>query len=161
MWQEKQEKKFGMKNTQKPPKVFIDTSSLLAGLNSPLGASGIIIALFKTKKIQAVISLNVIEEAKRAIARKLPLLKIPFFDFLISNPIIINNISKRDIRKTRKMLDTEDTPILAVAIKAKVRYLITLDKEFKRKATPQEKCKILLPGEFLTEYREGEKNEIC
>jgi predicted nucleic acid-binding protein len=70
-----------MKNIRKLPKVFLDTSALLSGLNSPLGASGIIISLFKLKRIIIIISPEVILEAKKVIKNKFPLLKIQFLDF--------------------------------------------------------------------------------
>jgi len=54
-----------MSATEKLLKVFLDTSALLSGLNSPLGASGLILSFFKLEKIQIVISPEVLEEAER------------------------------------------------------------------------------------------------
>jgi len=88
MSSEEQGKFSGMKNTQKLLKVFLDTSTLLSGLNSPFGASGFVISLFKLKKIIIVIPPEVVSEAERTIKSKFPLLKVPFFDFLTAKPLI-------------------------------------------------------------------------
>ena len=55
-------------------KVFLDTSAILAGLNSPTGAAGVILAACFAKQIIPVISLDVIEEANRNIPLKFPFL---------------------------------------------------------------------------------------
>lgn len=142
-----------MKSTQKSFRVFLDTSTLLSGLNSPLGASGFIISLFKLKKIVVVISPEVIFEAEKAIKDKFPLLKISLLDFLASQPVITQKLTQKEIISVYKIIDSEDAPILAGAIKAKVGSLITLDKKFRELARNKVKLKILSPGEFLEEYR--------
>ena len=142
-----------MKNTQKLFKVFLDTSALLSGLNSPFGASGFMISLFKLKKIIIVISPEVISEAERIIKDKFPLLKISFLDFLASQPRITQKLSPKEIKSAYKIINSEDTPILAGAIKAKVDFLVTLDKRFQNLAKNKVKLKILSPGEFLEKYR--------
>ncbi len=142
-----------MKNTQKLFKVFLDTSVLLSGLNSPFGASGFIISLFRLKKIIIVISPEVISEIERVIKIKFPLLKIPLFDFLTSKPIITKGITPKEIKLAYKIINSEDTPILAGAIKSRVDFLVTLDKEFQELAGRKIRFKILSPGEFLEEYR--------
>ncbi|HHD92277.1 MAG TPA: PIN domain-containing protein [Candidatus Portnoybacteria bacterium] len=142
-----------MKNTQKLFKVFLDTSALLSGLNSPFGASGFMISLFKLKKIIIVISPEVISEAEKVIKDKFPLLKIPFLDFLANQPRITQKLSPKEIKSAYKIINSEDTPILAGAMKAKVDFLVTLDKKFQNLAKNKVKLKILSPGEFLEEYR--------
>lgn len=64
-----------MKNTPKPTKLFLDTSALLSGLNSPLGASGFILAVFKLQKVSIVISPEVILECGRVMRSKFPSLQ--------------------------------------------------------------------------------------
>jgi predicted nucleic acid-binding protein len=138
-----------MKNTQKHYKIFLDTSVLLSGLNSSFGASGFIISLFKLKRITIIISSEVIVEAERVIKNKFPLLKISFLDFLANEPIIIKPISKKELKLAYKIINSEDTPILAGAIKAKAHFLITLDKRFQKLAENKTKFEILSPKEFL------------
>lgn len=58
-------------------RVFLDTSALLSGLNSPQGASGVIISLFRLRKIEVAISPEVIVEAERVTKNKFPDLETP------------------------------------------------------------------------------------
>jgi len=144
-----------MKNTQKQFKIFLDTSVLLSGLNSPFGASAFILSLFKLKKIILVISPEVILEVQKVIEKKIPLLEIPFLDFLASNPQITKKLTSKEIQKAYHLINSEDAPILAGAIKGKVDFLLTLDKKFQKLAKPLEKkikFKILTPKEFLENY---------
>jgi len=57
----------GTNGMPKKLRVFIDTSALLAGLNSPNGAAGVILAACSSHRIMPVISRQVIEEAERNI----------------------------------------------------------------------------------------------
>ncbi len=138
-----------MKNTQKRFKIFLDTSVLLSGLNSPLGASGFIISLFKLQRVIIVISPEVIVEAERAIKSKFPLLKTPLLDLIASNPSVIKSVSKKELESAHKIIDSEDTPIFAGALKSKVDFLITLDKRFQKLVKDNAKFGVLSPGEFL------------
>ncbi|MEK7104379.1 MAG: putative toxin-antitoxin system toxin component, PIN family [Patescibacteria group bacterium] len=142
-----------MKNTPKLFKIFLDTSVLLSGLNSPFGASGFIISIFKLNKIIVFISPEVIFEAEKVIKNKFPLLKIPFVDFLTSHPVITQKLTLNEIKSAYKIINSEDAPILAGAIKAKVDFLVTLDKKFQELAKNKVKLKILPPGQFLEKYR--------
>ena len=143
-----------MKNTPKSPKLFFDTSALLSGLNSPLGASGFIISLFKLKKVVIVISPEVILEAEKTIQEKFPLLRDALINFLLNKPVITKKLTPKELLLAYKLIRSEDTPILAGALKAKTDYLITLDKKFQRLAQNRTGFKILLPGEFLKIFRE-------
>jgi putative PIN family toxin of toxin-antitoxin system len=145
-----------MKNTQKLFKLFLDTSVLLSGLNSPFGASAFILALFKLKKLIIVISPEVILEAEKVIETKFPLLKIPFLDFLSSGPMITKKLTAKEIKPAYRIINSEDAPILAGAIKGKVDFLITLDKKFLKTIKPFEKkigFKVFTPKEFLEVFR--------
>ena len=146
-----------MRNTPKAPKLFLDTSMLLSGLNSPRGASGFILALFKLKKVTIVISPEVILEARRALEEKFSLLKEAFNDFVSTKPIITKKLTSKELNSAENLIHSEDAPILAGALEAQADYLITLDKKFQRLAQGKVGFKILLPGEFLKVFREYNK----
>jgi len=146
-----------MKNTPKLFRVFLDTSVLLSGLNSPFGASAFIISLFKLKKVIIVISPEVILEAKLAVEKKFPKLSAILQDFLLSEPEIIEKLTPKEIQDAYKLIKSEDTPILTAAVKSKPDYLITLDKRFQKLAQSKVNFKILTPGDFVKIYRQ--KNE--
>lgn len=144
-----------MKNTPKLPRIFLDTSALLSGLNSPSGASGLIISLFKLGKVILIISPEVILEVERNIENKFPHLKIPFLDLISHHPSTTLQITPEELAYSFQLLPTEDAPIVAGGIKAKADYLITLDKKFKNQARDKVKLIILLPGEFVQKYRKS------
>ncbi len=53
-------------------RVFLDTSALLAGLASPQGAAHLILALAEADLLTLVVSEEVLVEAERNLAAKLP-----------------------------------------------------------------------------------------
>jgi len=134
-------------------RVFLDTSALVSGLNSTTGASGVILLLFKFRKISLLVSEEVIIEANRVIQSKLPLLQAEFQNFLRGAPEIAPRITPRDIRRALAILDSEDTDILAVALKSKADFLITLDKSFLAHIVNKTAVRAAYPGEFLAWYR--------
>ena len=142
-----------MSATEKLLKVFLDTSALLSGLNSPLGASGLILSFFKLEKIQIVISPEVLEEAERALKNKFPLLRTAILDFLVSRPVITKKINSTELRRASSLLFTEDAPILAGALKGRVDVLVTLYKKFETMTKNRIKFEVLSPGEFLRKYK--------
>ena len=121
-----------MKNTPEEFRVFLDTSVLLSGLNSPTGASGLIISLFKVEKIKIIISPEVIEEAERVIKNKFPLLGVSFLDFLSNKPLITKKLVPKEIKRISHIIFSEDAPIFAGALKARANFLLTLDKDFQK-----------------------------
>src|SRR3990167_3351346 len=141
-----------MTDIQKRSRIFLDTSALLAGLNSPLGASGVIISLFKAGKIAVAVSPEVIREAERVVLRKFPRLEIPLTDFLASKPIITKPVTALELQRAYRIIHSEDTPILAGALKAKTRVLVTLDKRFERLTKGKVKLDVLSPGEVLRSF---------
>lgn len=137
-------------------KIFIDSSALIAGLNSPSGSAGIIISAFLAGEFYILVSNQVIEEVERNIQAKFPLLRERFLSFLISKPQIVEQPSIKAIRKAYKIIQTEDAPILAAALKCKPDFLVTWDKKhFLRKEillySPFIVC---TPQEFLQKYWE-------
>ena len=136
-------------------RVFLDTSAILAGLNSPTGAAGVILAACFSCDLVAIISPQVIEETERNIAKKFPKLNEGWASFLLIPPEITPPPSFSEVRRAYKILATSDTPILASAIKALPDVLITWDihdflNDRVRKAVS---FPILLPGEFVHRLR--------
>lgn len=145
--------------TSQKYKVFLDTSCLLAGLNSPLGGSGFIITLFKLKKIDLTIFSHVLKEANEVIQEKFPLLHSRLDVFLLNEPKLVKKIPEKELLSAYKIVRSEDTPILAAALKTRSNYLVTLDKKF-RKAVDlnllPRHLTLVSPQEFLQTYRKNE-----
>jgi len=132
-------------------RIFLDTSALLAGLNSPTGAAGVILAACFAHEFMPVVSPQIIEEAERNIPVKFPLLKDGWASFLLIPPEVAPEPPLSEVRRARVLLPTSDAPILACAFRAKPDALITWNtRDFQRpnvrKETP---FPILTPGEFI------------
>lgn len=135
-------------------KIFLDSSALISGLNSPTGGAGIIISAFLAGEVFICVSKQVIEEVQRNIYSKFPLLQESFFNFLLAQPNVISNPSIQEIQKAHQLIQTNDAPILAATIKAKPDYLITWNtKHFLRQAVIQNTSFVICtPKEFLQEH---------
>lgn len=137
------------------PCVFLDTSAILAGLNSPHGAAGTILAYCSIGKVVPIVSEQVIEEAERNITKKFPKLMLAWQSFLLIPPKVVTNPTKWQVREALKVLPTSDAPILAAAIRGRPDCLITWNtRDFLRPRIVQYvKFPMFTPGEFLAEYR--------
>src|SRR3989344_6000027 len=93
--------------------VFLDTSAILAGLNSPNGAAGVILAACFTEQVEPIISPQVIEEAERNIALKFPKLTTAWQSFLLIPPKVTPAPTLKQIKQAYKILPTSYAPILA------------------------------------------------
>lgn len=135
-------------------RIFIDTSALLAGLNSPTGAAGVILSEAFAKNIIAIISPQVIEEAERIIPAKFPRLHFVWTTFLFIPPHITRAPSLKAVQQAYQLLPTNDAPILASAIQIKPDVLITWNtKDFMRPQVIEAvHFPILRPGECLDQF---------
>lgn len=135
-------------------KLFVDSSALISGLNSPTGGAGIILSGYLNGDFFVYISEQVIEEVQRNIQLKFLLLRERFLNFLLSRPIIIKQPPLKEIRSAYKLILTEDAPILAAAIRAKPDFLITWDKKhfLKKEVVSNTSFIICTPKEFIQKY---------
>jgi len=135
-------------------RVFVDTSALLAGLNSPHGAAGTILAACFSRDLISVISPQVIEEAERNVPLKFPLLADAWANFLLIPPEMTSEPTLREIKKAYQILPTDDAPILASALKAKPDALVTWNtKDFlRREVIDAAPFPILIPQQFLEQF---------
>lgn len=134
------------------PRVFLDSSVLIAGLYSDKGGSGQILKQIKKKKVTGFISQSVIEETRRNIKDKFPSKLLPKLENLIKILNIRENFQPKDILKYRRLVDVKDIHILVFADSSRVEFLITLDKRhFKTKKLQKANLpyKIVTPKEFL------------
>lgn len=135
-------------------KIFLDSSALISGLNSPSGGAGIILAFFMTGDILIYISDQVIEEVQRNIQKKFPLLQNGFINFLLARPKIAKQPTLTEVKSAYRLIQTSDAPILAAAVQVKPDFLITWDiKHFlKKEVTDIVPFVICTPEEFLQKY---------
>lgn len=135
-------------------KVFLDSSVIIAGINSPTGASSLILKLSKESKIIASVSEIVLQEVLRNIKKKLPEeVFIQFLKYLSeSNFEKIDFEEESEILQYQEITDTKDLHVIAAAYKAHADYLITLDKKHLLSLEQKLPFKIITPGEFIKSW---------
>lgn len=118
-------------DTARPQRIeiFLDSSALIAGIVSPLGAARALLLLGEEGKIHVIVSEQVITEVERNISRKAPQ-ALPFArEMLLSSNIrIVRDPDRVDVRAHLDwMRHAADVPILLAAARAKVGFLATLN----------------------------------
>lgn len=137
------------------PRVFLDTSAILAGLNSPTGAAGVILAACFAGRIKPVISRQIIDETERIIPLKFPHLDTGWVAFLATEPEVAKKPTMSQVRRAYALIQSNDAPILAAAILAKPISLVTWNTNDFMKPAVMEAVDfpIFTPGEFLNWWR--------
>jgi len=139
------------------PKVFLDTSALIAGVASVRGAARAVLQLAEIGLIEVIVSRQVIVEADRNIEEKLPEMLDGYREFIeLLAPVFIDDPRQNDVERFSKMINYADAPIFASAVNSGADFLITWDKHFiGKKFTIRSNLKIVTPGEFLKYFRES------
>lgn len=112
------------------PVLFLDSSTIIAGMISWQGASRALLLLGEDRKIVIAVSEQVITEVERNLARKAPA-ALPYARELLRH-INLRVLRDPPAELVRQRLDwmshTVDVPILVAAAEAKVDYLVTLNR---------------------------------
>ena len=110
--------------------LFFDSSALIAGIISSHGAARVLLLLAETGHITLTISEQVVAEAERAVARKaasaLPDLRQAI---QTTRAQIMRNPSPKEVMENLHLIaHPADVPILLAAMKARVDFLVTLNR---------------------------------
>jgi len=108
-----------------PLPVCVDADVLIAGLLSRSGASHAVLVLGELGLLRLVVSEAAVAEVRRNLAAKLPEAAPLFEEFLRTVPLAIHRPTPHDRERARDLADTKDVPILAAAIGAGARLLVT------------------------------------
>ncbi len=138
------------------PKVFLDTSAIIAGIASSKGAARELLRLAEIGIIEIVVSRQVIVEADRNISSKLPECIGDFRAYLENlAPALADDPPASSVRQYTSLIHPDDAPILAAAVATKADYLITWDRKHFMTKGPRAlvRPKVMTPGEFLFEFR--------
>lgn len=142
------------------PKVFLDTSVLIAAVLNQQGASRVVIELGKKELIKVIISTKVIQEARDNLLKKYG--KHEVLDLYNTISRLKNSVRSAPTAKSKNKFisiisDPKDCHILAGATKYQADYLLTFDRRhfFTAKIkNAQLSFEIMLPGDFLKMYRD-------
>lgn len=111
------------------PKIFLDSSVLLAGMYSNKGGSAEILRLIRQKKILGFISQSVIEETQRNLKKKFPLKLIKKLEKIIKIIVIQDNFNPKDIIKYRPLVNIKDLHILIFTRSSGAEFLTKFQKK--------------------------------
>ena len=141
------------------PKLFIDSSALFAGVVSSGGAARALLLLAESEHLAITISEQVVAETERAIARKVPQ-ALPYCrEALRSTRLsIVRDPSPEEVQANKDIISHQaDVPIVVAAMKAKVDYLVTLNRRHfidDEGVAARSKLRIGTPGEALAWVRD-------
>jgi predicted nucleic acid-binding protein len=108
-----------------PLPICVDADVLMAGLLSRTGASHAILVLGELGLLRLVLPETAVAEVRRNLAAKLPEAAPLFEEFLRTVPLEIHRPTPHDRERARELADTKDVAILAAAIDAGARVLVT------------------------------------
>jgi len=138
-------------------RVFLDTSALLAGLVSSQGAAHLILALAEAELVTLVVSEEVLVEAERNLAAKLPEALSHYRRWREACPLEpVPPPSTEAVLRAAEVIHPKDAAILAAAIEARVDYLVTLDRRHfldNPEVARRSGLRIGTPGDFLAWFR--------
>jgi putative PIN family toxin of toxin-antitoxin system len=114
-----------------PPRVFIDTNTLVSGLLFA-GNEAKLLNLALDEKIKLVMSEQVVEETKRTLVEKFML------NPAISSVVVVGwskvaeivEAPREEAKKFRGLVGAKDAKILAAALKSKADFFISGDRSF-------------------------------
>ena len=137
-------------------RAFIDASVLFAASLSSTGASREIIRQAVRGQVTLVASKLVYEEVEKNLADKAPEALPAFRQFLDTVPFETVRPTKRQVLQAARYSVFKDAPMVAAAKRARVDYLVSLDRRHLvgvREVAQRSGLRIVLPSEFLGEVR--------
>ena len=142
------------------PNIFLDSSALVAGAISSAGAARAILLLGEFGDIVITISELVVVESERVVARKSPRSLDDLRNLIkISRVKIVRNPLPKDSRSNLYLIkDPADVPILLVAMRAGVDFLVTHNRKHfldDPKVAENSGLRIGTPGVALAWLREN------
>jgi uncharacterized protein len=133
-----------------PLAVCVDADVLIAGLLSRTGASHAVLVLGELGLLRLVLPEFAVAEVRRNLAAKLPEAAPLFEEFLRSVPLQIHRPTSHDRERARELADAKDVPILAAAIGAGARLLVTHNVRHFRSG---QGVRVVRPRTFIEEVR--------
>jgi predicted nucleic acid-binding protein len=140
-------------------RIFFDSSALIAGVLSPVGAARALMVMSEMGEIELLVSEYVIVETERTLARKVPQ-ALPGFRQALkeANIKIVQDPSAKEVKENLYLvMDAEDVPMLLSAMQAKVDYLATHNRRHflnDPKVAEKSKLQIGTPGDIVMWLRE-------
>lgn len=142
-----------LKNGSKKTRLFLDSSVLFSAVWSVTGGSAKIISWASERKIEAVVSKNVVAEVERNVGDKLSEAYWSRFENLLLFLEIDRTTTDNDeFEKAKEVIISKDAVILADAKRCKVDILVTLDKKDMLQPKVHKfmhPIRVMTPGQFI------------
>lgn len=154
-----------MGNSEKVLQVFLDSNVLIAGLAFPRWPYEIL-KYGEAQVIKVVLCPFVIEEVQTRISDTFPDCLEKFNRFIASGKYkVVSNPSKAEVKKHHNIVrDKQDIPVVLAAVKAKVDYLVSHDKDLTSQDHTTKELRQyiqpLQPGTFLKEVMSWTSEEL-
>ncbi len=135
------------------PRIFIDADVLFAGAASPNehSASNMILRMAELTLFEAITSTQVITEAERSLAEKIPQ-ALPAFSLLVSRSLkVVEDPDPALLAIHRGLADPEDLPILVAALRETCSLLTTFNVRHYQPGHPS--VAVLKPGDLVLRIR--------
>lgn len=131
--------------------MFLDAGIYIAGAGSALGGSRRILDWCAVRLLQPVTSLQVLTEARRNVAKKLPR-AVSALERIVHevDAKLPSEPTDEEVVHAAQFVPDKDALILAAALKATVDYFVTLDRQHFKQPKVQKMVpfQVVLPEEF-------------
>lgn len=138
-------------------RVFVDASVLIAASYSPTGASREIIRQAIRGNVTLIASELVLEETRKNLRAKAPEALVSLEQVLDIVPFELVQPTEQQVLQAASYTALKDAPIVAAAKRARVDYLVSLDRRHLvgvPEVAQRSGLKIVLPEELLKEIRQ-------
>jgi hypothetical protein len=141
-------------NPRHKPRLFVDADVPFAGAAAPseCGASLVLLRMAEITLIEAVATQQVIVEAERNLAEKLPQ-TLPAFRMIVNRCLqVVPDPQPAELLPHTGSADPKDLPILVAALREGCPWLVTFNVRHFQPGHPD--ITVLRPGEFLSRVRD-------
>jgi len=138
-------------------RAFVDASVLIAASYSPTGASREIIRQAIRGNVTLIASELVLEETRENLRAKAPEALVYLEQVLDIVPLELVQPTEQQVLQAASYTALKDAPIVAAAQRARVAYLVSLDRRHLvdvPTVAQRSGLKIVLPAELLEEIRQ-------
>lgn len=136
------------------PRVFIDADVLFAGSAAPSehGASLVVLRMAEITLIEAFTSEQVVSEAERNLAAKLPQ-TLPALRMIVARCLgVLPDPTQQQVDQFSGLAHPADLPILTAALLNDCPWLVTFNTRHYQPGHPA--VSVLVPGDFLLRVRD-------
>lgn len=153
----------GVAESDRPPRVFLDSNVIFSGLHSPEGPPGRILQHMVNRRIKPVVSRQILDEVVATFSKKLPQALPALKELLLNIQLeVVGDPGPGEIDRWSGELDTGDASILTAAIAANPDFFATGDSHFLDNPALQKKSGLTIcsPSQLLETLDPGRTGHI-